>query len=140
MSALDFRFVRDGLTILIERSEGEATVTWQGISDARNPGQVLRPVLDHITHELKDVKVTLDFTGLEYMNSSTVSPIISLIKALDAGGKDTLVVFSDTDWQVTHLRCMKAIARMLSHVRVEASSERAASSRRPPLSSRRPPA
>ena len=48
-----------------------------------------------------------------------MSPIIRFIRDLDDTAEDVLVQFSDADWQLTHLRCMKAIARTLKRVRVE---------------------
>jgi hypothetical protein len=53
------------------------------------------------------------------MNSSTVPPIINLVKRLNARAISCLVLFSDSDWQRTQLRCMQTIARTLPHVQVE---------------------
>lgn len=120
MTRTESRFERDGLEILIKDGEGNGTVTWRGASDSRNPSEFLDPIVEHIVRRMRGRTLTVDFSGLDYMNSSTVSPIIALLKKVDANEIETLVLFSNIDWQQTHLRCMKAITRVLKHVRVEA--------------------
>jgi hypothetical protein len=70
---------------------------------------------------MKGAEVTVDFTKLEYMNSATVSPLINFVKALDGTCKRIMVLFSETDWQRTHLQCMRAIATTLRNTMVDSS-------------------
>ena len=70
-------------------------------------------------------EVTVDFRTLDYMNASTVSPILSLLKTLDKKGIETLVLFSNADWQVTHLRCLRTVTRVLTHITVEGRAREA---------------
>ena len=70
---------------------------------------------------MKGAEVTVDFTKLEYMNSATVSPLINFVKTLDGTCTRILVVFAQTDWQRTHLQCMRAIATTLRHTMVESA-------------------
>jgi hypothetical protein len=79
----------------------------------------LSPVLRDMSARMKDAEITVDFRKLEYMNSATVSPLITFVKNLDTAGTRVLVLFSDTDWQRTHFQCMRAIARTLKNVLVE---------------------
>ncbi len=109
----------DGLVLVVERVGGIATVLWKGVSDHRYPGQFLNPLIAELGQELENLEVTVDLRGLEYMNSSTVTPLIGLIKRLDANGKPVRVVFLDVEWQRTHSNCMSAIARTLKNVRIE---------------------
>ena len=113
------QYERDGLTIRVRHSFQGAIVEWKGVSDSRDPAAFLTPYLARLLPRLPNASVVIDFTGLEYMNSATVSPIIRFIRDLDNAAEDVLVQFSDVDWQLTHLRCMKAIARTLKRVRVE---------------------
>lgn len=113
------RFEQEGLVISAWRAQGKGTVVWAGISDSRNPTTFLNPILREVTDRMKGADVTLDFTKLEYMNSATVSPLLNFVKTLDEKGSRVLVVFSEIDWQRTHLQCMRAIARTLRNVSVE---------------------
>ena len=116
-----WQFEQDGLVIKASRANGKGTVAWCGVSDSRTPGIFLRPVLRDLSEKMKGAEVTVDFTKLEYMNSATVSPLINFVKTLDGICTRILVLFSETDWQRTHLQCMRAIATTLRHVAVEST-------------------
>jgi hypothetical protein len=115
----DRKYEHDGLVISVSKVGTQARISWSGVSDARHPGTFLDPVVAELIEQLKGFEVTVDFTELEYMNSATVSPMLSLVKLLDGNGKPVLVLFADGDWQRTHLKCMTAIARTLQNVKVE---------------------
>ncbi|HET8940326.1 MAG TPA: nitrate- and nitrite sensing domain-containing protein [Polyangiales bacterium] len=66
-----------------------------------------------------ELQVTIDFSGLTYMNSATVAPLITCIKAFDGAAESVLVVFSDMDWQRTHVQCVRTISRTLKKVKIE---------------------
>jgi hypothetical protein len=116
-----WQFEQDGLLISASRANGKGTVAWCGVSDSRTPGIFLRPVLREVSEKMKGAEVTVDFTKLEYMNSATVSPLINFVKTLDGICTRILVLFAETDWQRTHLQCMRAIATTLRHVAVEST-------------------
>ena len=119
MSEQKWQFEQDGLVINASRVNGKGTVNWAGVSDSRTPGAFLRPVLSDLSEKMKGAEVTVDFTKLEYMNSATVAPVINFVKSLDGTCKRILVLFSETDWQRTHLQCMRAIATTLRNVMVD---------------------
>jgi len=110
---------QDGLTIAVSVNGTKAKVEWKGISDARSPSTFLTPLLQDLSTKLKSCDVTVDFTGLEYMNSATVMPLIGFIKQLDRNGQPILVTFRDIDWQRTQRNCMSALSRTLKNVRVQ---------------------
>jgi hypothetical protein len=116
-----WQFEQDGLVISASRANGRGTVAWCGVSDSRTPGIFLRPVLRDLSEKMKGAEVTVDFSKLEYMNSATVSPLINFVKTLDGICTRILVLFSETDWQRTHLQCMRAIATTLRHVAVQST-------------------
>jgi len=113
------------LRVLTRRANDRGTVTWLGSSDARNPSEFLNPLAETIVEEMRGATVTVDFRKLEFMNSSTVSPIINLIRKLEANSIDARVIFVDGNWQRPHLRCMKTITRAFKHVKVNGSDEAA---------------
>ena len=116
------RYERGELVILFTQTEREAKMIWRGASDARDPNAFLEPVFNKVMADLDERSLTIDFTDLEFMNSSTVSPIISLLKTLDARGIKSRVVFGAEDWQQVHLRCLRTITRVLKHVQVSGST------------------
>ena len=116
-----WQFEQDGLIISASRANGRGTVAWCGVSDSRTPGIFLRPVLRDLSEKMKGAEVTVDFTKLEYMNSATVSPLINFVKTLDGACTRILVLFAETDWQRTHLQCMRAIATTLRNVAVQST-------------------
>ena len=120
MSAATQTIVLDALSIKVSRSKREATVAWRGVSDSRSPADSLNPVTQHLCKTLRGCEVVVDYGGLEFVNSATIAPLIQFVRNLAANGCAVLVLFdSESDWQRTHMLCMKTIARTLTGVRVE---------------------
>jgi anti-anti-sigma regulatory factor len=119
MTFAPLTFQNGALTISLHRPHHGALVRWTGTSDTSQPGTFLHPITNHLALALHGSAVTIDFSTLEFINSATVAPLISSIKALDAAAASILVVFSDVDWQRTHVQRMRAIARTLKNVRIE---------------------
>ena len=95
MKSNELHFEHGALRIAVFRRDNKATILWSGVSDSRNPSAFLNAVVQRLVEELQGYEVTIDFRRLEFMNSSTVPPIISLIKRLDAQGISSLVLFTD---------------------------------------------
>ena len=112
-------YEHDGLVISVARGASDATISWSGESDGRNPGDFINPLMGRLVKSLSGLNVIIDFSRLAYMNSATVAPLISCIKAFDAVSLSVLCVFSDMDWQRTHVQCVRAISRSLSKVRID---------------------
>jgi hypothetical protein len=119
MTAPPSKFENEGLAILVNHSATDATIAWTGESDSRNPSAFLTPLMTRLVKELTGFGITIDFSGLKYMNSATVAPLINCIKLFDAAATSVLVVFSDMDWQRTHVQCVRTISRTLKKVRIE---------------------
>jgi hypothetical protein len=92
---------------------------WSGHSDSRLPHLFLDPIVRRVVEVMVGTQLTIDFRGLEYMNSSTVSSILNLLKSLDRAQVETVAIFADSDWQATHLRCMRTVTRALRNITVE---------------------
>jgi hypothetical protein len=122
-------FENGGLVISVLRSSSDATMAWTGESDSRNPGDFLNPLITRLAKELSGLNVTIDFSGLTYMNSATVAPLLTCIKSFDAIATTVLVTFSDMDWQRTHVQCVRTISRALKKVRIEVKTKAAVSNR-----------
>ena len=99
------------LTVEVTDGEAEVVLCWKGKSHDREPGRFLMPLLTAALQKcntpLKRLK--LDFTALDYMNSSTVSP---LVKFLDVAAKGTCPVVieyaKDRKWQELSFSALKA--------------------------------
>lgn len=119
------RFESGNLVILVSRMTAVTTITWTGESDARSPVEFLNPLIAKLAKELAGQNVIVDFSELKYMNSATVAPLINTIKSLDGSAASVLVVFSDMDWQRTHVQCVRTIARQLKKVKIEVKARAA---------------
>jgi len=110
--------VADTLKILVEDG-AETILQWQGTSTAREPASVINPYVDKIVPLLKSKTVRLDFTKLQYMNSSTVTPIIRLIRLFDSEGIKTTVIYDKSSkWQQASFKALETLARMLDNIHV----------------------
>ena len=76
------RWTQGDLTLELAESAKELRLTWRGKSSDREPGRFLVPVLTAALERARDsgLPLVLDFRGLDYMNSSTFTPVV---KALD---------------------------------------------------------
>jgi hypothetical protein len=82
MSDLVKQYAHGELTLELTRSPGELRLAWRGKSADREPGRFLMPVLSDALERarVERVPLALDFSDLDYMNSSTFTPVV---KALD---------------------------------------------------------
>lgn len=76
------QFTEGDLRLDLVEAPSELRLSWHGKSADREPGRFLMPVLAGALERARaaSVPLVLDFSGLEYMNSSTFTPIV---KALD---------------------------------------------------------
>lgn len=61
---------------------GSTNIDWVGTSDERESGNTLVPYFAELMAEIKTQKALVDFRNLEYMNTSTVRPILHLLQKL----------------------------------------------------------
>jgi anti-anti-sigma regulatory factor len=110
----------DDLEIVI--TNGDPTIIkWLGISQSRKPEVTLNPFFEELAQSLGNVAVIVDFTELEYMNSSTVSPIIMLCKKFNEKGIATTIRYSGTsDWQAATFKGLSTLAKVMKNIQVEA--------------------
>lgn len=112
-------FKTDGLEIKLEKGT-KVVMSWLGISNARDPSIEIDPYVDNVLNELNSREIELDFSRLEYMNSSTVTPIIRMIRALDKKNVKTLVIYQRTSkWQQASFKALGSLSKTLPNVSVE---------------------
>lgn len=113
-------FANDSLKINISYDGHKAVMDWLGQSDSRNPAAALNPYLDSLLEEMEDVELTINFAELEYMNSSTVPPIIQFLKKLDAQEIQTQVTYkAASKWQSASFKALETFSRILKCLKVK---------------------
>ncbi len=76
-------FDNGSLKIIMNKRGKYVTMSWNGQSDDKNPQEALTPYLDGLLEELEEKQLTIEYNRLEYMNSSTVPPVVQFLKKLD---------------------------------------------------------
>ncbi len=111
--------MKDG-TLAIEINDGSTvTMSWLGRSENREPSVTLNPYLSGIIDDLSGKELAVDFTKLEYMNSSTVPPIIQLIKNLNSKGITTKIFYDkESKWQAASFKALETISKAMPGIEV----------------------
>ena len=95
-------FVSDLLKIEVEENNDSIISKWTGKSINRNPGKFITPILVNILKKSSDrnKRIILDFRELNYMNSSTITPIIKVLERAKRGSiKVTVLYEKNLKWQ-----------------------------------------
>jgi len=108
----------ENLEITLNESD-KITMCWLGRSDSREPSAVLNPYINSVIEELGGKKIEVDFSKLEYMNSSTVPPIIQMLKSLNTKGINTVIYYDkNSKWQAASFKALETIANSMSTIEV----------------------
>lgn len=112
-------FKEDNLEIIVDSVGSTVVVCWKGRSDARDPNSTISPFLIKLIPDLVGKEVTIDFLLLEYMNSSTVSPILKMINELENHNVKSVVYYDENlKWQVASFKALKTIVNIMNNVQV----------------------
>lgn len=88
------------LKIEVKYGESEVLINWLGESKEREPTKFLTPIFDAIYAHNQTKPLIMDFTHFEYMNSSTVTPIVKqLERAKRENRKLTIKYKKGLKWQ-----------------------------------------
>lgn len=119
MKADESIFSSERLTIWTTFVKKQRLLLWSGECDFRNPAEVLTPALSNYAQSLKEGPVVLDFRGLVFMNSSSVTPILAFVKNLCSRGIAVHLIYnSDVSWQRITASSMRTIATALKNLTV----------------------
>ena len=93
----------DGLLqIELIENTNSITLVWTGKSTHRKPSEFISPVLAETIRRSNASKkrIIMDFRRLEYMNSSTITPIIKILERAKRGATEiTLLYNKSLKWQ-----------------------------------------
>jgi len=95
-------FVSGLLEIEVKENNDSIIAEWAGKSIQRNPGKFITPILVNVLKKSSDrnKRIILDFRKLDYMNSSTITPIIKVLERAKKGTiKVTVLYENDLKWQ-----------------------------------------
>jgi len=99
--------------LTLEKIVGDTSITIRfiGKSNERNPSKFISPILSDVLHQSDsgNKEIVLDFKELEYMNSSTITPIL---KILDKATREknyriTIVYRQSLKWQDLSFSALK---------------------------------
>lgn len=107
------------LNIEAKDSGGEIIISFKGRSADRNPGEAINPYFENLVREINK-KTILDFRQLEFMNSSTVPPLLNLIKMLNNKEIKTFLYYnSESSWQSASFKAFGTVSTTLPFITVE---------------------
>lgn len=113
----------DGSLKLTLDDGGDAlTLTWQGRSVAREPGHFLLPILTKLVErsEREAKRLVLDFRKLEYLNSSTITPVIRVLEQAKRGTALVTVTYDAAlKWQALSFSALYLFQSLDGRVTVE---------------------
>lgn len=95
----------------LEITEDESiSILWQGKSTERDPGIFLNPILSETLSRgsSEGKKIIMDFRELEFMNSSTVTPVAKMLEQGKKGSSSITVYYNKTKkWQELSFSALK---------------------------------
>lgn len=108
------------LSISARTDEADGLVVqWVGRSDERDPAEFLNPYLGKLAGQAGKSAVVVDFRRLEYMNSSTIKPIIRFVQALAANAPKVTVHYNAAQkWQAISFDALRTVFLPLKNVAV----------------------
>ena len=95
-------YTDDQLTIEVTEDDANVSLVWKGRSIVRKPNDFVMPImLDALSVANESGKrLVLDFQELEYMNSSTLTPIIKILERARRGETQLTVIYKESlRWQ-----------------------------------------
>jgi hypothetical protein len=109
------------LQITIAGAGSGWNMKWLGKSRNPNPSAILLPYLDGVVNELNEGdKLEVNFKDLDFMNSSTVTSIIQLIKNLEKKNITTEVLYkARLEWQAACFKALDSIVRNYKNIKVK---------------------
>ena len=109
----------DNFEIKVINQNNQIKIQWFGRSEARNPAKLLNPYFENMLSKLKDKQVAIDYTELEFMNSSTVPPIIKFIKSCSQSASSIVVNYNmNLEWQTASFKPIQTVCLVLKNVTV----------------------
>lgn len=95
-------FTDDALSLRLVETDDNIRLEWTGMSMAREPGAFLVPILSRALDTGLQIgkPLVVDFRQLEYLNSSTITPVIRILEHARRGRSAVRIVYDKSlKWQ-----------------------------------------
>lgn len=95
-------YASDSLRLEVSEDAAAITMGWFGKSTMRKPGDFLTPILTDVLKRGTGSgrRVVMDFRTLQYMNSSTITPVIRALEQTRRGtGQLSIIYRRGLKWQ-----------------------------------------
>jgi hypothetical protein len=114
--------VYDTLRIEITESADELRLDWRGKSNDRHPEKLLGPLMAQALGRCEDGRaLVLDFHQMEYMNSSTFTPVVKMLEQAIRGVQRVRLEYSGArKWQALSFSALKSFETADGRVSVHA--------------------
>ncbi|HVI96924.1 MAG TPA: hypothetical protein VM753_23075 [Anaeromyxobacter sp.] len=116
------RWAEGALELELRVTPEELRLVWTGKSADREPGRFILPVLLDVIDRAKEAQkpLVLDFKDLEYMNSSTFTPIVkSLAESRKAAVAVVLEYALHRKWQALSFSALRTFETLDGRVQVQ---------------------
>lgn len=110
------------LTLRLEEVDEAVKLEWRGMSMAREPANFLLPILTRaLDLGLERQKpVVIDFQQLEYLNSSSISPVIRILEQARRGHGRVRVVYNKAlRWQALNFTALEMFRTPDARIQIE---------------------
>jgi hypothetical protein len=86
-------FTSHALTLIVSEEAATVLITWKGRSTAREPAEFLVPILTKALDRATELRrpLTMDFRGIEYFNSSTITPVVRMLEEAKRRGSNLVI-------------------------------------------------
>jgi hypothetical protein len=116
------RWTEETLAVELQRAPDALRLVFRGRSDARDPARFLLPLLrDAVARaQQADAPLVLDFRALDYMNSSTFTPIVKAIGVARTTGVPIVLEYDrERSWQALSFSALRTFETIDGRVQVQ---------------------
>ena len=112
------------LNIIVKEENDVILIDWEGFCDLKDPGQILTEFFFKIFSSYIGKKIEMSFEKLLYINSSSISPIISILRKLNELQISSKIVYDKSVfWQEISFKSFIAITAKLDYVTIKEKDE-----------------
>lgn len=98
------------LSIEVTEKDDSIEIKWTGKSTNRSPSKFITPILVNVLKVSSEhnKRIVLDFRSLDYMNSSTITPIIKVLERAKKGKTQVSIIYNKAiKWQDLNFSALK---------------------------------
>lgn len=107
----------EDLELLYTEKDDTIKMEWRGLSTLQNPTTILEPYLKKTAETFKGKNIEIDFTNIQFINSSSFVTICSFITLLNTLQVHTKIIYDESrDWQRFSFSVLKEYADEMDHV------------------------